>query len=376
MRRLMLSDVRNGQHMSHRAESPNLDFLRSIAVLAVLVDHLAATLGIAQRHGELFWALGRWGVLLFFIHTSLVLMMSMERLGLPNGKLYRTFLIRRVLRIFPLSIATVALVLVFRVPQAAWIRDAYHSPDLLTVISNLFLFQNIAGTHSLIGPLWSLPYEIQMYLVLPILFIALRRNPSAKLLIGISAVALILGQIQQWYAMFNPLSAERFGIAEFAPCFLCGVIAYCISRGRRRARLPVWMWPLTVLVMTGAYLRWTASVGYVGYVEWISCLAVGLLVSHCTEFRSTWFNLLTHNVAKYSYGLYLSQMPILWLVMVKMHSQPRVVRGVMLVALITLVPIVAYYLIERPFIRLGVMLTARPSAEIRVPILAAREAIG
>src|SRR5208282_2014964 len=105
-----------------KGDSPNLDLLRTVAVLSVLTDHIAATFGIAQRH-PLFWALGRWGVLLFFVHTSLVLMMSMERLGLSDWQLYSAFYIRRFFRIYPLSVAVITIVLLARIPPTSWPDD-------------------------------------------------------------------------------------------------------------------------------------------------------------------------------------------------------------------------------------------------------------
>ena len=71
------------QH-STKAESANLDCLRAIAVLLVVVDHFVATL--AGRYSpvcEFGEALGRLGVIAFFVHTSLVLMLSQERLLTP-----------------------------------------------------------------------------------------------------------------------------------------------------------------------------------------------------------------------------------------------------------------------------------------------------
>ena len=44
--------------MSESRDSPNLNLLRTFAVLAVLLDHIAGTFGIAQRYPSLF-ALGR-----------------------------------------------------------------------------------------------------------------------------------------------------------------------------------------------------------------------------------------------------------------------------------------------------------------------------
>lgn len=55
---------------------PNLDILRAVAVLLVLVDHSAKFFGGSF---DLLHPLGITGVYLFFTHTSLVLMFSLER---------------------------------------------------------------------------------------------------------------------------------------------------------------------------------------------------------------------------------------------------------------------------------------------------------
>ena len=344
--------------MFHRGESPNLDLLRSVAVLAVLADHLAATMGIAQKHGA-FWALGRWGVLLFFVHTSLVLMMSLERLGLEGSRLYTTFYVRRLFRIYPLSILAVAIVVAAHIPETSWTHLGPQYPSLSTIVSNFLLIQT--PINSVIGPLWSLPLEVQMYLFLPILFVIIRRSVSIKPLIGVWLVFLAIGILQPRLAAIGHVTTDRIGIAEYAPCFLAGVTAYYVlSRKRTGMTLPMWVWPLTLCVMTAAYLCWQARVGFVGYIEWACCLPVGLMVTQCAESTHEWLNWLTHNVAKYSYGLYLGQVPILWLASDKLNYLPRSVRWPLFPVLIILVPMASYYLIEKPFIRLGAKLTAVP----------------
>lgn len=60
------------------SDSSVLDFLRTMAVCMVLVDHLVEATGNSERR----WLAERPGwlrVMLFFVHTSLVLMLSLER---------------------------------------------------------------------------------------------------------------------------------------------------------------------------------------------------------------------------------------------------------------------------------------------------------
>src|SRR2546422_2702571 len=96
------------------SESANLDVLRAMAVFIVLVTHLLQVLFPYSYALSLFRALGRFGVLIFFVHTSLVLMMSMERLNLSGKTLFAGFYVRRAFRIYPLSIATVVIVWVLQ----------------------------------------------------------------------------------------------------------------------------------------------------------------------------------------------------------------------------------------------------------------------
>ena len=61
------------------ADDSNLDFLRAVAVLIVVVAHVTYFFGILRLGSLDLLPIGFWGVLIFFVHTSLVLMLSLER---------------------------------------------------------------------------------------------------------------------------------------------------------------------------------------------------------------------------------------------------------------------------------------------------------
>src|SRR5271155_3842427 len=83
-------------------KSTNLDFLRSIAVLLVFCSHLfSLLLGEEEKWGFLFH-LGQLGVLMFFVHTCLVLMWSLARSSLQGWRLFASFYIHRGFRLYPL----------------------------------------------------------------------------------------------------------------------------------------------------------------------------------------------------------------------------------------------------------------------------------
>ncbi len=94
-------------------ESANLDVLRSFAVLSVYFGHLIQVL---FDRPELF-VIQNTGVLVFFVHTSLVLMLSIERLQVSTKSFVIPFYVRRLFRIYPLSITVVIFLTLFKIPH-------------------------------------------------------------------------------------------------------------------------------------------------------------------------------------------------------------------------------------------------------------------
>jgi len=68
-------------------------------------------------------------------------------------------------------------------------------------------------------------------------------------------------------------------------------------------------------------------------------------------------------IGVYSYGIYLSHLPILWFAVAGMGDRPVVLRAIVCVALLAAVPVLLYYTIEDPFIRLGAELARGRSAK-------------
>lgn len=325
-----------------KRESANLDCLRSVAVLLVLASHVLAAVGLPWE-GNAVGAAGRLGVLLFFIHTSLVLMMSLARLEKSEGSLAGRFYIRRAFRIYPLAVVAVLTVVMLRIPPM--FRTGYQTPSATELWSNLLLIQNATGAHSLTSPLWSLPFEIQMYLALPFLYLLGRR-------VGKPAVVLGLG-FTVWYIEHRLVT--KYGIRSllsFAPWFCMGVASFF----RRPARqLPPWLYLACLAFLVGAYLSINQfSKDYrVGWIEWGLGIAFCMILPMFREMQAAQANKGFHLIAKYSYGIYLSHLPILWFAFERTSGGPVVLRSVLCVAMLVGVPVILYHLIEEPFIRLG-----------------------
>ena len=323
-----------------RHDSSVLDTLRATAVLLVLFDHLCETLAPIHPYD---WYLGRLGVLLFFVHTSCVLMMSMRRTTLVGWPLAWHFYVRRVFRIYPLSILTVLVVLVAGIPRVAW---SLETPDssVRTVVANLLLVQDLAGVQSVTAPLWSLPLEIQMYVLLPAIFVLTGRGNSLSRAWGIWTVGLLL-------AITSPLPGLR--LQMFVPCFLSGILGFCLSL-RVIPRVPFWIWPLSLLGLTGLYVG-ISIVGvavHSGPAAWLTCLLAGLLLPLVRE-TTSWVRPASATVAKYSYGIYLAHMPALWVAFAVLAAWPRPVQWGVFILLLAGVSALVFHLIEQPLMRLG-----------------------
>jgi peptidoglycan/LPS O-acetylase OafA/YrhL len=323
-------------------DSTNLDFLRASAVMMVLLFHIFDFFGI-KRFGPFEpQAMGGFGVLLFFIHTSFVLMLSLERQIASFGRrrLFLVFMLRRCFRIYPLSIFVVAVITILklRLGGTPWSLDWY-SLRSVDVLSNILLTQNLTSSPSIPGPLWSLPFEIQMYLVLPGLFLLARRckSPWTGVLGWLAVTALVLACVRLGHGYR----------VKYVPCFAAGVLAYRFSTSVPR-QLASWVWPV---------LLWSAVIVFmlIGRLEaaWWFCLAIGMVVPRCSEMSHTLVRRASHLIAKYSYGIYLTHVVCIWLAFVQLRMLPVAGQWVALAATLAGIPVLLYHFLESPLINAG-----------------------
>jgi peptidoglycan/LPS O-acetylase OafA/YrhL len=124
-------------------------------------------------------------------------------------------------------------------------------------------------------------------------------------------------------------------------------------------------WPLIILaliVARSALIRGDiVSSPTNDAVNYGMCLLLGLLVPLFVDAQPSWFNTIAHVIAKYSYGIYLFHMPIMWLAFERMSAAPMALRWLVLAVLTVVVPWLAYVLIERPLIEVGQEIARRHS---------------
>ena len=338
--------------------SANLDVLRASAVLAVLFDHTLQAFGLLQTPLATRWgidSLGHFGVLMFFIHTSLVLMMSMERLARTAPGITGRFYIRRAFRIYPLSILTVLAAVTAHLPP--YFEPHYRWLGAKVLWTNLFLVQNIFNLPSQVAPLWSLPFEVQMYLLLPLLYYWISGIRSNRLAAG----AVITAGFAAWYLEGHLAQWAHYpALFEYAPWFCMGIACFALSR-RRRGLLPGGWYVLTVaLFVTLPCLAYRVIGDYrSGWVLWLAGIFFVCTLPSFRDVANSGLRRVAHTIAKYSYGIYLAHVPILWFAFEKLGPQRRAEGILVAVALLIAVPVVLYHFVEEPFIRMGARLATR-----------------
>jgi peptidoglycan/LPS O-acetylase OafA/YrhL len=346
------------------ANSRNLDLLRSFAVMLVVGFHLAKffnwrfeTLRVTD--------FGLLGVMLFFVHTTLVLMFSLERQSAASSaSLFVPFMVRRCFRIYPLAILLVAFVCLFHIPsdlQFGGFSLLHQSAG--NFLANLLLIQNVTRQKANPGILWSLPLELQMYLVLPALFLFASRVKSSLGMISFwwSAVAL-------WFAVglstgMLPLSeggirspAEAFlKFTRFAPCFLPGIVAYKLWR--RPRFFPASCWPVFLALCCAVFLWLSGSEPI--ETGWFICFTIGLGVCFFREMRENPLTRLSKRIARYSYGIYLLHYFAIWFGFVVCRRLNVGLQIAIFGAVLVSLSVLLYHTVEAPLIAAGVRVSEK-----------------
>ena len=311
----------------------NLDFMRSVAVLLVASAHLLLYTGHVKLDG---WS-GITGVCIFFVHTSLVLMWSLER-DPHVGRFY----VRRAFRIYPLWIVVLLLTILVRLPMSPLYAPAFvfYQPHLKEFIANLLLVFNLSKGANVVGASWSLPLEVQMYLFLPFLFMMARATRLLWPLLLIDGFVMI-------YA-YKTLPSFNSSLLMCAPYFIPGVMAFVLLKRTKLQRLPSWLFApflFSLIAIDHRFGNFRRS--------WAFCLILGLALPFFRDMTATPIRVISHYVARYSYGVYLSHIAAVCVAVHVLQTFSMTVRIAAFVVIFCVLPVVFYHVVEEPMIRLG-----------------------
>jgi peptidoglycan/LPS O-acetylase OafA/YrhL len=163
-----------------------IDFLRMVAALAVVYQHVIEQSDLLFLHPSLQLAPGVFGVALFFFISGYVIPYSVR-----TWSGFGAFAIRRVFRIVPAYYATLALILALSLlTPGMWpeVADA----TLKDWGANLVLAQDLTRSPTILGVAWTLVIEIAWYglFVLHFLVFRGRRVVETSILLSVGIVAL------------------------------------------------------------------------------------------------------------------------------------------------------------------------------------------
>src|SRR3989442_5352890 len=159
-----------------------------------------------------------------------------------------------------------------------------------------------------------------------------------------------------WY--LDSLAARLFAyqpLLNYAPWFFMGTAAYGLYRFVTPKLSPVLYGVCLVVVMAVPCVnqRLMADDYRTGLISWASGIAFVLALPSFTEIKSASVKRCTHAIATYSYGIYLSHVPILWLAFHKLSGISWLVQVSAFLVLMVTVPVILYHGLEKPMIQLG-----------------------
>ena len=334
---------------------PQLDALRALAVLAVMVHHF---LPVDHYIPPDYITLGFLAVRLFFVLSGfLITGILLDYRSDERGQALRRFYLRRVLRIFPIYYLTLFIALALQVrpiQQGAF----WH----LTYLSNY-----VASSHpEWMGPashFWSLAVEEQFYFVWPFILLFVPQKHLAKVILGSIAVAVIF---RAFVLFVLSLSLDVAGLFTFATLDSLGggaLLALFHYDERLRTRVPSLMKCFLIAglgIVTGCTVLYVYNIGF-RILHTFLCLGISLLFVVLIEKSARGFkgkaqavmeNPAVLYIGKISYGLYVYHNFMLAIVMYYLLKRTAV-HDYRLVAILSTVAtfataIVSWHLIERP----------------------------
>ena len=359
----------------HPGQIGALDFLRTSAVLMVILFHLRevylATGGAASWLTRLpLIKYGIFGVDLFFVLSGYLIGKQLWRELFAEGTIsLPRFLLRRGMRIWPLYYAFVLLMMVAAIPS-------YYRHANAVWWSDVFCLSNYTN-RGIVDGSWSLCTEEQFYLLLPLLLLAVWNLPQLRMrtwwLWGLLALLPVI-RLGQWCWMTGDLGPHNdFFVARMSfPIHVrCdGLVAgVLIARYELRGAVPFserwiaspWM-ILVALVIGGGLCFWQRWIFCFAAASWLFAAVTANLIARPWLLSQFFNNRAFFWLSRLSFGMYLNHMYLFvpvarWTLdhVPGAQSYPLLhflVASTALVGISSLVAVVTYCLIEHPFLAL------------------------
>jgi peptidoglycan/LPS O-acetylase OafA/YrhL len=350
----------------YQGHIPELDGLRACGLAVVLTAHFWPQhkwLAISNALSMGWIAMDSFFVLSGFLIAG-ILLDSRHR---PDY--YRTYYVRRTLRIFPVYYSTIGVLIL---GMALWHGGAAYREFTRELASPLWFFAYcgnflfaFAGRWAPVeafSPLWSLQIEEQFYLLFPFLIRRLKLETLARILLGVVFFSPVARLVLYWWDPHNPylqyvlLPCRAEGLA------LGALIAVRFRMGpweidkRRLTRLafPLLAFALGAAALGGFTWRspFNRTLGY--FVSSVACGGLLLWLVRFRRSRATgWLRSAPFQyVGKISYGAYVLHVPVHQAVRAVFHTPDNLLMVPVYVALSIGAAAVSWQLLEGPLLNM------------------------
>ncbi|HEX8445350.1 MAG TPA: acyltransferase family protein [Sphingomonas sp.] len=336
-------------HMAYRAD---IDGLRTLAVLPVVLNHV----GIPG-----FWG-GYVGVDIFFVISGYLITGILVRDLAVGRHSLSEFYRRRVLRIFPalfVMLTVVTIIAAVVMLPAELIRYA-RSLGATTLFGSNILFYSETGYFApaaRLKPLlhtWSLAVEEQFYILWPLMLAAIGTQIARQkaLVLAVSVVSLA---VAIYLVRVDPASAFYMLPARAWELSIGAMIALGL-RPSRFQWLNEALAAMGLLMVLYAIRRYTEATPFPGIAALLPCLGAALMIATGAA-RTVVARLLALPpvvfVGRISFSLYLWHWPVIVFAEMALFlpRTPLVMAGEVLAGLI--LAVLSWHFVERPF-RVGV----------------------
>ena len=289
-----------------------LTSLRFAAVLYVILFHYHFKF---HPSIDLIISKGYLAVDFFFILSGFILTHCYKQ-SIQDGTFsYRSFMIRRIARIYPVHLFTLSVMCaIFALYQLAGNQLTKNTPTISDFIQNIFLVHSwgLASDLSFNRYSWTISAEFLAYILFPALFIIMNR--IKPIIISILLASLIYALLwvfspSLWSLPLSQLAI--FGLPRIFPEFLLGITLYMFGQKYRLTKHGNATLLVCALVLVSALL--------IKCGDWIAVPVFAVLILAVAEqSRSERQNFLFDNSTVYlgeiSYSLYMIQFPYMFLV--------------------------------------------------------------
>ena len=344
--------------MSSISYQPHIDGLRALAVISVFIFHLQGS----------YLPGGFLGVDIFFVISGYLITSIIYKQKLQNQFSFKTFYIRRCKRILP----PLFLVLLFTFVIGYKLLLPYDFYKLaISMISVVTFSANIqyslrSGDYfsgdSSEWPLlhtWSLAVEEQYYFIFPILLFFLMASFPKRLNLILIAVSVLSFAIAEYMSRTAGLQSYSYYliITRMGELLVGSLLALLQAQGRiKRTNNSL----LTAFALSGVLLLFflvNEHATFPGFIALFLCLFTGILINSKSQIsRIVFENKLVIFFGLISYSLYLFHWPVLafarYILNIESDKIPLpIIVQISCVAVVFLLSIFSYYLIEQPLRR-------------------------